>query len=209
MKRLLMVCALAGLAVACGDDDGDKGTTKPDSGVDSGVKPDAGGGTDAGMDGAVAAAKVTNVGTACTVATQATACTGAAAVCQTTTFSMAPIPGGSCSAVCSSNAECGPNGNCATGVAIKNFGAQATATLGTTGYCAKSCPTLGLVSAACGTGFSCLSLNELSKLTGRPTTAIAPLDDLFCFPTPSAPADGGVGDGGTALRLDGGLDGGR
>jgi hypothetical protein len=205
-----MVCALAGLAVACGDDDGDKGTIKTDGGLDGGNKTD-GGGTDSGTgaDTGTAAAKVTNVGTACTVATQATACTGAAAVCQTTTFSQAAIPGGSCSAVCSSNAECGPNGNCATGVAIKNFGAQATATLGTTGYCAKSCPTLGLVSAACGTGFSCLSLNELSRLTGRPTTTIAPLDDLFCFPTPSAPADAGVGDGGTALRLDGGLDGGR
>ncbi|MEY4515616.1 MAG: hypothetical protein RLZZ450_7738 [Pseudomonadota bacterium] len=208
MKRLLMVCALAGLAVACGDDDGDKGTTKTDGGFDSGVKPDAGG-TDSGVgaDTGAAAAKVTNVGTACTVATQATACTGAAAICQTTTFSQAAIPGGSCSAVCSSNAECGPNGNCATGVAIKNFGAQATATLGTTGYCTKSCAALG--ATTCGTGFSCLSLNELSKLSGRMPTTIAPLDDTFCFPTPVAPTDAGVGDGGTALRLDGGLDAGR
>ena len=205
MKRLLMTCALAGFVLACGDDDGgDKPAPvdggKTDAGLDSG-KPDSGPGADSAV-----AAKVTNVGSTCTVANQATACTGAAAICQVTTLGMATVPGGSCSAVCSSNEECGTGGICPTGIAIKNFGAQAIASLGPTGYCNKSCVK---GTTTCGTGFSCLTLNDLSKLQGKPTTMIAPLDDPFCFPTPVAPGDGGVSDAGTVSSVDGGIDGGR
>lgn len=208
MKRLLMVCALAGLAVACGDDDGDDPKPTPDSGVDSGVKPDGGTTTDAGMDGGgTAAAKVTNVGTACTVASQATACTGSAPVCQveTSVKPPAPVPGGSCSAVCSSDAECGPGGICPTGAVIAISPAMAEAKLGKIGYCNKSCVK---GSNTCGAGFSCVSLNDLTVASGGTATPFPPLDQYLCFPTPTAPRDGGVSDGGTALRLDGGLDGG-
>ena len=209
MKRLLMVCALAGLAMACGDDDGDKVVVKPDaggtdSGIDSGAKPPDGGTVDTGV---VATVKVTNVGTACTSAAQ---CTGAAAECRTTDVGDVPISGGSCSAPCTTNAECGPGGNCAAGVAIAMFGDRAKATLGNVGYCHKSCPTL--LGAGCPTGQSCFSLYELAKAKD-PTQAIqiAPLTDLFCYalPTGGGGGDGGVGDGGTPLRLDGGLDAGR
>lgn len=210
MKRLLMVCALAGLAVACGDDDDDKPVIKADSGVDSGVKPDAGPATDGGIDaGNALTAKVTNVGTACTVANQATTCTGgASAVCQTSDLQSTPIPGGSCSAICTDSLECGTGGNCAIGSAIKMYGAAASGPLGTTvGYCHKSCAALG--ATTCGTGFSCISLNWLSKQRGAAEQPVPVLNETFCFPTPAAPGDAGVGDGGTALRLDGGLDGGR
>jgi hypothetical protein len=131
---------------------------------------------------------------------------GAAPICQVTTLGNATVPGGSCSAVCTENAECGTGGICPTGAAIKMFGAPAEMSLGKTGYCNKACVK---GSSTCGTGFSCLSLNDLSKLQGKPTTPIAPLDDYFCFPTPTAPGDGGVGDAGTVSSVDGGLDAGR
>ena len=207
MKRLLMMCALAGVVMACGDDDGgDKPAPvdggKTDGGLDAGNKPDG------GADAAAPGAKVTNVGAPCTVATQATMCTGSAPACQilTSVKPPAPIPGGSCSAVCTTDAECGPDGICPTGAVIAVAPAMAEEKLGKIGYCNKKCVE---GSNTCGTGFSCLSLNALSKLTGGMTTAFPPLDQFFCFPTPTAPADGGVKDGGTVSSVDGGLDAGR
>jgi hypothetical protein len=207
MKRLLMVCALAGLALACGDDDGDKPVVKVDGGTDGGI--DGGPAVDGGAKdtGVATSVKVTNVGTACTTAAQ---CTGTAPECRTTDIGSVPIAGGSCSAPCSTDAECGPGGNCAVGVAIKMFGADRTkATLGDVGYCHKTCT--ALLGAGCPTGQSCFSLYELAKAKD-PTMAvqIAPLTDLFCYalPIPARP-DGGVGDAGTVTTLDGGLDAGH
>lgn len=202
MKRLLMVCALAGFAFACGDDDGDGGDkgTKNDGGLIDGSTPPP-------NDSGTLSVKVTNVGTACTTATASTACTGgSAAICQTSTLQSLPIPGGSCSAVCTKDVECGTGGNCPIGDAIATYGTLASGPLGTsTGYCTKSCVR---GSTSCGAGFQCINLNDLARAQGRAPTMTDILEKAFCFPaTPTA--DGGVGDAGAALTLDGGLDAGR
>jgi hypothetical protein len=203
MKRLLMACALASLGLACGDDDGDdKPIITVDGGIDAGGGPKPDSGVDSGGGGAV---KVTNVGTACTTANASTTCTGTAAICQTTTLANTTIPGGSCSAACTASSECGTGGTCPTGEAIAMFGAQAEASLGKVGYCAKSC-TLG--GTTCGAGFSCVTLNLLSAQRGDPTLPLPVLEKPFCFPTPTAPGDGGV-DGGARTADAGGIDSGR
>jgi len=196
MKRLLMVCALAGLAMACGDDDGgDKPPVKPatdgggiDSGTpDSGVKPDAG----------PVVVKVTNPGAACSAAAM---CTGAAPTCDTATQRGQANPGGYCSAQCLKNEECGPTGDCPVGEIIGLVGA---ATAGqTTGTCLLKC-TPGAASG-CRDGYVCASL---AQALGMPAS-LPPLSRTVCLPAP-APGDGGVGDAGTVARLDGGLDAGR
>lgn len=209
MKRLLMMCALAGLVIACGDDDGDK-TPPADGGAKDGGSMDSGAkdGSVAPDTGTPTANKVTNVGAMCTVANQATACMGAMPICQEKGLGGVTVPGGSCSAVCSTDAECGPGGVCPTGAAIKMFGDRATMTLGTTGYCNKGC-TKGSGSTTCGAGFTCTSLYEISLAQGMATVDIAPLNQYFCFPATTPPTDGGVRDGGAPITLDGGLDAGR
>jgi hypothetical protein len=201
-----MMCALAGLAVACGDDSGDN-TPAVDAGHDGGGidagKTDGGG---TGADTGAPTPKVTNAGAACTVATQATACTGSAPICQTMTLGTpsSPIPGGSCSAVCTTDSQCGPGGICPTGVTIAAGGQRAIDLLGPTGYCNKAC-TKG-AATGCGTGFVCVSLNDLSA---TPMLGIPFLDQTFCYPTPKASGDGGVGDAGTISSVDGGMDAGH
>jgi hypothetical protein len=130
---------------------------------------------------------------------------GSAPVCQVMTLGTPslPIPGGSCSAVCTADTQCGPGGICPTGVTIAAGGQRAIDLLGPTGYCNKACSKMG--ANTCGTGFTCLSLNDLSA---TPMPGIPFLDQAFCYPARPT-TDGGVGDAGTVSSVDGGLDAGR
>jgi hypothetical protein len=210
MKRLLMVLALAGFAVACGDDDGDgkkvdaggdagrDATVGPvDGGADSGPRPD--GGNDAGV-----AAKVLRTGIACETANAAT-CGGSAPVCRTKLFDTeaAPtIPGNYCSASCTESGQCG-DGICLLGAVISN--PLFAPNFGTTAFCHQPCATVGQLTG-CRQGFICQSVKSLadSRDAGAGVPAMAPYNTGFCYPIPGfIPVDGGT-DAGT----DGGADAG-
>jgi len=197
MKRLLMVCALAGLVMACGDDDDDKTTPPPvkDGGIDSGTGTDSGVKPDAGP----VVVKVTNPGAACATAAM---CTGAAPTCDTKTATNQTYPGGYCSATCLKNDECGPTGDCPVGEIIGLVG-SAAAMGQTNGTCLAKC-TPGAASG-CRDGYVCATLAQALMIPA----SIPPLSRTVCLPAPTAPADGGVRDGGGVASVDGGLDAGR
>jgi dienelactone hydrolase len=133
------------------------------------------------------APKVTNVGVACAAAKD---CTGSAPVCQTSLIGVA-APGNFCSAACTTNAECGPNGSCATGKAIASFGSAVHGPLGTVGYCAPRC-SLGDASS-CRVGYTCQTLAGVAGAAGTGGLSAFPdFNEPFCSPTappppPSAP----------------------
>jgi hypothetical protein len=209
MKRLLMVCALAGFAIACGDDEGD-GDGRTDAGSDSGLRVDSG--TDSGTtDAGPVAVKVTNVGAACTVPTVATACGGASPSCGTATWAGVAYPEGHCEAACTKSAECGSTGLCPLGEGLANsiIGATVSMNLMTsTGVCYKKCTTTG----DCRTGYKCNSMVEvLGGSSAQAVSFVPSFAEKVCVPNAGlvrTAGDGGVGDGGTALRPDGGVDGG-
>jgi hypothetical protein len=203
MKRILVLLALAGLAIGCGDDDGgdDDDDKKPatDGGMDAGdsavPKPDSG--AEAGPPPVI---KVSNVLAACA---SASTCTGTAPLCQSiSVFSATRHPGtGACTAECTQDSECGNMGACPLGEAIKTFGSfpGVKERLGQAGYCSKSC-TLG-TATSCPTGYACVTINILSMQNGGQVfPGMVPLDDPFCLPV--TPLDGGVPDGGVG---DGGV----
>lgn len=215
MKRLLMAIAIAGLAVACGDDDGgDTPTPTNDGGADSG-RPDSGldgsidSGTDASAADAAVTVRVTNTWTGCAAGSTGT-CTGPNAVCQTTSplipGSIYPSPGGVCTATCTKTAECGGGGICPVGEAIASF-PTAASMLGGAGYCSKAC---AIGSATCGTGYACVNVKILAQMANSPTAAqipdVAPWNTGFCVTILRASTDGGVGDGGVSTPTDGGMD---
>jgi hypothetical protein len=116
VRRMMVLIALLG---ACGGDD-DKpsrdGQAHPDAGSDSGAVPDAGSAADAAKPN-----QVTNAGIACR---SANGCSGEAPSCQTMLSLLGqdiPFPGGYCSAVCKSNLECGPTGECPVAESLKGL----------------------------------------------------------------------------------------
>jgi hypothetical protein len=190
MKKLLTVLALAGFAMACGDDDKDpEGNVTPDSGVDAGRDAGPGAG-DAGP----RVVKVTNAGNACAADTE---CTGGAAKCDKATVLGQPLTGGYCSAQCLYADECGSTGDCPLGEIIRAVG-SAAAMGQTAGSCYKKCT--ANTSGDCRDGYVCSSL---SAALGIPANPVLPaLGRTVCLP-PTAPVDGGV-----PSKADGGVDGG-
>ena len=207
MKQLLTALALAGLAVACGDDDSTPAVTHYDGGgVDAGG-PKADGGMDSGPP---VAAKVNNAGAACTVATVATDCGGSSPTCAAATWAGAKYPGNQCEATCTADSECGGNGVCPIGAAIKSLGAVlSTPLMTTTGVCYQKC-TAG--AATCRAGYECKSTADA---LGGGNAAMVPgfTTATICVPVggllAARPGDGGVSDAGTVAHVDGGLDGGH
>jgi len=206
MKRLLMVCALAGFAMACGDDDDDDKVTV-DAGTDSGVD---GGNKDAGPDAAVAA-KVANVGIACTVATAAATCGGTSPTCASATWAGIAYPENHCEATCTRSAECGTGGLCPIGEALAStvVGPLLGPRLGNpAGVCYKTCA----ATTDCRTGYKCVTtVDILGPESAAAATIVPSFNTKICVPNAGLlpiPGDAGVGDGGTTTRTDGGLDGG-
>lgn len=206
MKRLLMLCALAGLVVACSDDD-DPDNTTTDGGTDSGAS-DSG----AGDSGGPVVIKVANAGAACTVATAATACGGASSSCASATWAGVAYPENHCEATCTKAAECGTGGSCPLGEALANsvIGPMLSPAIKTTtGVCYKTCS----AATDCRAGYSCRTTVET---LGDPRLAagialVPSLGAKICVPAAGlvpSQADGGVGDGGVANRPDGGVDAG-
>jgi hypothetical protein len=176
MKRVLILAALSALAMACSDDDGgDDDKTVVDAGGDAKV--------DASMDGSTSTAKVTNVGAACTAASQ---CMGTAPTCETTTPIGGPFPGGYCSAVCSTSAECGATGACPLGELIM-LNPTNPMLAGLSGQCWEKCTAVG-TTAGCRSGYACTTLGTA---IGN-STPIAPLMQPVCLPLVSG--DAGLSD---------------
>lgn len=209
MKRLLMVLALAGFAVACGDDD--EGT-KSDSGLPDGGKTDGGtpgidGGGDAGRDGGGDGgvdggnAKVLKAGIACETSNIATTCGGSAPICSTKLFSAAnapAVPGNYCTAACTTVAgECG-DGTCVLGQFI-GVSTELQAQFGTAAYCHQPCATVGSPTG-CRQGFVCQSVKALADARDA-GSALLDMQTFartgFCFPIPGyVPPDAGPSDAG-------------
>ncbi len=190
MKRLLLVLALAGFAVACGDDDDDD--TSPDGGskVDSGVKTDSGtgsidSGTGGGGDAGPKVNAVTNAGAACTSKSD---CTGSAPECKTMTALGTAYPGGLCTYVCKADVECGTGGACPFGQAASE-GAPISATT-TTQDCYKTCS----AAADCRSGYTCATMRQVVQsnatlMTLFPTVpSNANYDKKVCVPAPASDA---------------------
>lgn len=199
MKRLLMVLALAGFAVACGDDDETKPTVDGGGQQPDGSRPDTGVPDASGIDSGGGGAKVATTGVACT---SASTCGGSASECRTTLWDVATAPatpGGYCSATCTTDADCGGGGVCPLGGVIGftmgRFGAAAK--------CHQGCMTVGSPTG-CRTGYVCQSVKSLADATGSGAAvpSMAPWTTGFCYPIP---ADAGVPDAGPR---DGGADAG-
>jgi len=214
MKRFLMVLALAGAMVGCGDDDDDDSPAK-DAGPEAGP-------VDAGMDAArdsavpdaAVAVKVTNAGALCTAAS---ACTPTGATCDTMSqFGVASA--GFCSATCTKSAECGTNGDCPVGELVNgSFGAAFK--MGgfpnvNVGQCYAKCTAVGSQST-CQAGFVC---SNLKTAFGLPATAdvagevitrpvCIPMGGLIPRPAGDGGTDSGSPDGGTVADA-GGMDSG-
>ena len=225
MKRLLTLLAVAGLttaAVACGDDSGDKPTPTPpapDAGIDAGAPNPV---VDTGTAVVVRPVQVMNPGAACTAATAATACTGAAATCNENIMvgmQSVKLEGGYCSAQCNTSAECGAGGGCPAVEIMEALPPELLAFAGgQEGLIPSSClDKCDKAADGCRTGYECKSIAELLPQMIRGLTAFLPgnaLKQPYCLPPinialpdagapPLGPVDGGVRGG-----LDGGVDGG-
>lgn len=201
IRRFAFAALLLG-AVACGDDGDDNKPT-----------PDAGG-TDAGADAGYTPVpdRVTNVGEACTAATE---CEGAAGKTCTTSISLLgpaiAFPGGYCSATCQANIECGTGGECPVGESLKNSPIPIPG--GASGlipsYCYKTCT----ADTDCRTdvGYRCATIAsaltpagggggggvfDIGSIIGMLPGQIR--DSKYCLPPAPPPADGGVSDAGTS-----------
>jgi hypothetical protein len=207
MKRLLTLLALAGLSAAAGacgddsgDDDGDKGKT------DASVK-DAAAPRPQQID-------TDSLGDACKSATD---CKGAGQVeCLEDLGGQVDIPGGYCTAACTTDAECGPQGFCPA-AALSAFGGGSLGGIDLGAIIPQNCVLKCTKSNDAGGGCArsdqvCGALADALPPAFKALAAAFPAATMpFCFAPVdlSQFTDGGLPDAGALSGLLGGLDAGR
>jgi hypothetical protein len=133
-----------------------------DPGVDPGTDPGVDPGTDPGVDPGTDPGTGGVVGDACYTTTDCSGVPGAGRACLTSLMGYITFPGGYCSAMCTSGADCGSGAAC---VNLMDYG----------DYCLKQCSSDG--ECRTGEGYSC------EPVAGAPGS--------YCIPPISYP-DGGV-----------------
>lgn len=129
-------------------------------------------------------ARVTNVGATCAAASN---CQGSAPTCLSTVpFLNTPVPGGYCSAKCTSDPQCGTGGACPLGALVGLAGGlipDAGGLLQGADSCLKKCT----ANSDCrGAGFTCAALPLPAIIPGLMPTG------KFCLPDALANRDGGI-----------------